>query len=307
MFERYSEDARRSLFFARYEASQLGGATIEPEHLLLGLVRGGRLESLFPEDLERVRGTIEQQVQQRERLAASVEIPFSPATKKILTFASTEADALNQPDIRSEHLLLGILREEDSIAARYLHSAGVRLKAVREFAAKGRTGDPLATNQRQQVLGDPQAHVSLRSVGVVRSPYQDAASIPKGLGARHGAEGVLEIREDLAAGLADIEGFSHLYVIWFFHRVERVALTAHPPSDDRPHGVFSTRSPQRPNPIGLTVVELLRREATRLHVRGVDMLDGTPILDIKPYLSSIPPEQLRRGWLDDAERRARGI
>jgi len=80
-------------------------------------------------------------------------------------------------------------------------------------------------------------------------------------------------------------------------------LSAAPPSDDRPHGVFATRSPRRPNPIGLTVVELLRRDQGSLYVRGVDMLDGTPILDIKPYLSSIPAETLRRGWLAEAEAR----
>ena len=71
----------------------------------------------------------------------------------------------------------------------------------------------------------------------------------------------------------------------------------------RPHGVFATRSPRRPNPIGLTVVELLSREGPLLHVRGVDMLDGTPILDIKPYLTSVPPGRLRRGWLAEAEAR----
>ena len=78
---------------------------------------------------------------------------------------------------------------------------------------------------------------------------------------------------------------------------------AHPPIDDRPHGLFATRSPRRPNPIGLTVVRLLRRDGPRLFVRGVDMLDGTPILDIKPYLSSIPAEEIKRGWLADAEAR----
>ena len=72
---------------------------------------------------------------------------------------------------------------------------------------------------------------------------------------------------------------------------------------NRPHGVFATRSPKRPNPIGLTVVELFRRDGPFLYVRGVDMLDGTPILDIKPYLSSIPEQSLRRGWLADAEAR----
>jgi tRNA (Thr-GGU) A37 N-methylase len=80
-------------------------------------------------------------------------------------------------------------------------------------------------------------------------------------------------------------------------------LLGTPPIDDRPHGVFATRSPRRPNPIALTVVELLRREGAKLHVRGVDMLSGTPILDLKPYLSSIPPDKLRRGWLDEAEAR----
>jgi tRNA-Thr(GGU) m(6)t(6)A37 methyltransferase TsaA len=145
---------------------------------------------------------------------------------------------------------------------------------------------------------------SMRPIGYVRSPYRDAREIPKGLGAQHDAEGVLEIEPDLEPGLADIEGFSHLIVIWVFDRAEGFELTATPPSDDRPHGVFATRSPRRPNPIGLTIVELLSRQQNMLRVRGLDMLDGTPILDIKPYLSSVPPEKLRRGWLAEAERRA---
>jgi tRNA-Thr(GGU) m(6)t(6)A37 methyltransferase TsaA len=90
--------------------------------------------------------------------------------------------------------------------------------------------------------------------------------------------------------------------LWVFDRSDGFDLTVTPPTDHRPHGLFSTRSPRRPNPIGLTVVELLRREGDSLHVRGVDMLDGTPILDIKPYLSSIPAETLRRGWLAEAEK-----
>ena len=142
-------------------------------------------------------------------------------------------------------------------------------------------------------------------IGRVTSPFTETSQIPKGLGAEHRAEGVLEIDARFETGLADIEGFSHLYVVWVFDRVERVELTAWPPADDRPHGVFATRSPQRPNPIGLTVVELIARDGCRLRVAGVDMLDGTPILDIKPYLSSVPPGTLRRGWLADAEARRR--
>jgi tRNA-Thr(GGU) m(6)t(6)A37 methyltransferase TsaA len=143
----------------------------------------------------------------------------------------------------------------------------------------------------------------MRPIGVVRSAYRETAQVPKGLGARHEMEGVLEIDPDLEEGLTDIEGFSHLFVIWVFDRSQSVELMGTPPADDRPHGVFATRSPYRPNPIGLTVVRLLRREGNRLYVKGLDMLDGTPILDIKPYLSSVPAEQLRRGWLDEAERR----
>jgi tRNA (adenine37-N6)-methyltransferase len=140
-------------------------------------------------------------------------------------------------------------------------------------------------------------------IGFVSSPYKETAEIPKGLGAKHVADGVIEILPALELGLSDIEGFSHLFVIWEFDRAHGFQLLGTPPSDDRPHGVFATRSPMRPNPIGLSVVELLRREGRRLHVRGVDMLDGTPILDIKPYLSGIAPGALRRGWLQEAEAR----
>ena len=153
-------------------------------------------------------------------------------------------------------------------------------------------------------------------IGFVSSPYKDTSEVPKGLGAKHEADGVLKILPEFEPGLTDIEGFSHLIVIWEFDRSPKLELRGPelrgddllgtPPSDNRPHGVFATRSPRRPNPIGLTIVELLRRDGVALHVRGVDMLDGTPILDIKPLLSSIPPEKLRRGWLADAEGRRQG-
>ena len=138
-------------------------------------------------------------------------------------------------------------------------------------------------------------------IGVVRTPYADTAQVPKGRGAEHQAEGVLEVLPHFELGLTDIEGFSHLYVLWVFNRASGCELLGTPPTDTRPHGVFATRSPRRPNPIGLTVVTLLGRDGPRLSVRGVDMLDGTPILDIKPYLSNVPTGGLRRGWLGDVE------
>lgn len=144
---------------------------------------------------------------------------------------------------------------------------------------------------------------AMRPIGFVRCDYKETSQIPKGLGAQHAAEGILEILPELEPGLTDVEGFSHLYVLWVFDRSEGCELLGTPPSDDRPHGVFATRSPYRPNPIGLSVVELLARQGNRLRVRAIDMLDGTPILDIKPFLSTIPAEQLRRGWLAEAEAR----
>lgn len=144
---------------------------------------------------------------------------------------------------------------------------------------------------------------TFKPIGYVESPYKETSQIPKGLGAKHEVEGVLAILPEFEAGLADVEGFSHLFVVWVFDRNTGFELTACPPSDNRSHGVFATRSPRRPNPIGLTVVQVLGREGARIRVKGLDMLDGTPLLDIKPYLSSVPAETLRRGWLAEAEAR----
>ena len=145
---------------------------------------------------------------------------------------------------------------------------------------------------------------SMKPIGYVRSPlfgcpekYRrgSARNTPR----RERSKSSLNSRP----GLLDIEGFSHLLVIWVFHRVEGFELVGTPPSDTHPHGIFATRAPWRPNPIGLSVVELLGREGRTLRIRGVDMLDGTPVLDVKPYTSSVPAEQLRRGWLQEAEER----
>jgi tRNA-Thr(GGU) m(6)t(6)A37 methyltransferase TsaA len=143
----------------------------------------------------------------------------------------------------------------------------------------------------------------MRPIGYIRSSYTDTKQVPKGLGTKHTLEGTLEVLPEFEDGLLDIEGYSHLFILWVFHRGEGYRLIGRPPTDNRLHGVFSTRSPRRPNAIGLTVVELLKRKGPTLHLRGIDMLDGTPVLDIKPYTSSIPMDKLRRGWLEEAEKR----
>jgi tRNA-Thr(GGU) m(6)t(6)A37 methyltransferase TsaA len=145
---------------------------------------------------------------------------------------------------------------------------------------------------------------TFRPIGFVRTPFADTKQVPRGLGAKHPENGLLEILPEFELGLRDIEGFSHLFVLWVFDRSEGCELLGIPPCDTNPHGVFATRSPLRPNPLGLTVVRLLRCEGNRLHVQGVDMVDGTPILDIKPYLTSVPQSELKRGWLAEAEERS---
>lgn len=154
-------------------------------------------------------------------------------------------------------------------------------------------------NHEREITG----MLTMRPIGHIRSPFQTTREIPKGLGAKHEEEGTLELLAEFVPGLQDIEGFSHLIVVWAFDRAEGYDLVVTPPSDNRQHGLFATRAPRRPNPIAVTVVELLGRDGAKLHVRGIDMLDGTPILDIKPYLSNVPEGQLRRGWLAEAEAR----
>ena len=137
MFERFTERARRVLFFARYEASQLGGMSIEPEHLLLGLLREGKglTSRVFASanlSLEDIRREIEGRTVFRERLSTSVEIPFSPSAKRVLQFTAEESERLLHDYIGTEHLLLGILREQRSAAASILNEKGLRLDAVRD-------------------------------------------------------------------------------------------------------------------------------------------------------------------------------
>jgi len=129
------------------------------------------------------------------------------------------------------------------------------------------------------------------------------------LGALHREEkakrkAVIEILPEFSEGLMDVETFSHLYIIWVFHRSEGFHLISHPPWDDRrPHGVFATRSPHRPNPVGQTIVKLEKREGDKLHVTGADMIDCTPVIDIKPYTSSDIKQDYDEGWLKEVRKR----
>ena len=164
MFERYTEGARRALFFARYEATQFGSVLIETEHLLLGLIRepSGVTGLVFERThiaLEETRREIERLIRIREKVSTSVEIPFSAATKRVLQYAAAEADRLMHGDISTEHLLLGILQEERCAAASVLVNQGMRLSTAREEVVQARNGQPDANtvkvqpNRRQNIAG----------------------------------------------------------------------------------------------------------------------------------------------------------
>ena len=126
--------------------------------------------------------------------------------------------------------------------------------------------------------------LTVRSIGVIHSPYREKADTP--IQGRFSPEalGQVEVFPEYAEGLKDVEGFSHLFLIYRFHMSGEVKLVRPTFLDDQPHGVLASRHPARPNALGLTVVELMRREANVLVVAGIDVLDGTPLLDIKPYI-----------------------
>jgi tRNA (adenine37-N6)-methyltransferase len=120
--------------------------------------------------------------------------------------------------------------------------------------------------------------------------------------------GHIEIFQEFAAGLQDISDFSHLILLYHFHRAGKSALTVTPFLDTAPHGVFATRAPSRPNPLGISIVRLLRVEGCFLHIENLDILDGTPLLDIKPYVAEFDSHpDARSGWFDQARGKAQAI
>ncbi len=138
------------------------------------------------------------------------------------------------------------------------------------------------------------------AIGIIETPYDDPEGMPIQPGKSTGARGRVRVFPDYAAGLKDLEGFSRIYLIYLFHRCSGWSHEVVPFLDDQPHGVFATRAPRRPNPIGLSTVRLLSVHDAILDIEGVDMLNGTPLLDIKPYISSVDSfEGERYGWFPE--------
>jgi tRNA-Thr(GGU) m(6)t(6)A37 methyltransferase TsaA len=152
------------------------------------------------------------------------------------------------------------------------------------------------------------SEVTYRPIGIVRSPFTQAEGTPLQSVAAADVEGTIEIDPELADGLHDVDGFSHLHVVAHLHRGEPGGLMVTPFLDDVARGVFATRSPRHPNPIGLSVVRLLRVDGTTLHVSGLDLLDGTPVLDLKPYVPAFDSVLVERiGWFEGRADRVHDI
>jgi len=138
-----------------------------------------------------------------------------------------------------------------------------------------------------------------KPIGIIHSPFKEPRGTPIQPSAAGDVEGMVEVFPEYVEGLKDIEGFSHLILIYHFHLVKRSALQVKPYMDDQSHGVFATRAPARPNSIGISIVRLLEVEDTKLHIQGVDVVDGTPLLDIKPYVPQFDAGAVERiGWLE---------
>lgn len=140
--------------------------------------------------------------------------------------------------------------------------------------------------------------LELKPIGIIHSPYKNRGEAPY-QGYKSEKISQIEVFKEFEEGLQDIEGFSHVIVIYWFHKSQGYHLLVKTPWDDIPHGLFATRSPHRPCPLGLSVAELVAREENILKVKGLDAIDGTPLLDIKPYIPSIDEGSVvKSGWLE---------
>jgi tRNA-Thr(GGU) m(6)t(6)A37 methyltransferase TsaA len=150
--------------------------------------------------------------------------------------------------------------------------------------------------------------IIFRPIGTVHSPFKEPPGTPIQPSAATDIRGTVEIFPEYREGLQDLEGFSHLILIYYFHLSQKFSLKVKPFLDDRQRGLFATRAPARPNPIGLSVVQLERIDGARLYIREVDIVDGTPLLDLKPYVPRFDSRaEATSGWLAENLGRLEGV
>lgn len=145
-------------------------------------------------------------------------------------------------------------------------------------------------------------------IGVVKTPFTTISNMPIQSSRAQGVRGEVLMEDEFAEGLRDLDGFSHIILLYHFHRVKDSRLVVTPFLDTQPRGVFSTRAPTRPNPVGLSVVKLLGIDGNVLEIENVDILDGTPLLDIKPYIPDFDARDAQRlGWFGDVGAKAEDV
>lgn len=147
--------------------------------------------------------------------------------------------------------------------------------------------------------------IILKPIGIIHTPFKEPKGTPIQPRRSKGAEGTIEIYSEFVNGLKDLDGFSHITLICYFHLSEGYNLEVIPFLDKNKRGLFATRAPRRPNPIGLSTVELLKIEKNILYIKNVDMVDGTPLLDIKPYVPDFDSHnEIRTGWLKNRAKKS---
>lgn len=150
--------------------------------------------------------------------------------------------------------------------------------------------------------------ITFSPIGIIHTPFSDLEGMPIQPSGARDVQGTIILESRYVAGLRDLDGFSHLILLYHFHRSTGYHLTLKPFLDNKERGLFSTRAPRRPNPIGLSIVRLVRIDGTTLHVLDVDMLDGTPLLDIKPWVPEFDVrDNARAGWLDKKQEDSRSM
>jgi tRNA (adenine37-N6)-methyltransferase len=142
----------------------------------------------------------------------------------------------------------------------------------------------------------------MKPIGIIHTPFNTLEDMPIQPKGADEVIGTIELEEQYAEGLADLDGFSHIYLLYQFHMAQRTALTVTPFMDTQPRGVFATRSPLRPNHIGISIVKIIGVEKNTITVQGIDILNGTPLLDVKPYIAAFDAvQQSRSGWMKGSE------
>ena len=154
-------------------------------------------------------------------------------------------------------------------------------------------------NEKAKSPGEGEQVISMKPIGIIHSPYKEAKGTPIQGVFDEKSEAWVELKEPFAKGLKDLDGFSHAILLYHFHQSKREEIVGKPYLEDKEHGIFAMRSPHRPNHIGLSVVKLKRIEGNRLYFTEVDILDGTPLLDIKPYVKQFDcRDDAVSGWIE---------